>query len=68
MTGTARRPELADVELVTLIVGVALAVVPSVPFLQSDAVLFVRFHHWAIFVGGLLTGAVIARAQMRLDR
>lgn len=51
-----------------LATGIALAVVPSLPFLQSDAALFVRFHNWAIFVGGLLAGAVVSRAQTRLQR
>lgn len=44
----------------------ALAVVPGLPFLVSDAAMFVRFRHWAIFVGGLMIGAVLARARARL--
>lgn len=67
MSDDGPQPQLTAVELVALVVGLALAVVPSMPFVQSDAVLFVRFHNWAIFVGGLLTGAVIARARTRLD-
>lgn len=63
-----RPPELSRAELLALAAGVALAVVPNLPFLQSDAALFVRLHNWAIFVGGLLTGAVVSRARMRLER
>ena len=55
-------------ELLALAAGVALAVVPSLPFLASEAVLFVRFHNWALFSGGLITGAVLARLRARLMR
>lgn len=68
MADDGQPPELTAGELAALIAGFALAVVPSMPFVQSEAVLFVRFHNWAIFVGGLLAGAVIARARERLDR
>lgn len=60
--------ELSGVELLVLAVGVGLAVVPSLPFLQDDGATFMRFHNWAIFVGGLLIGAVISRARTRLRR
>ena len=63
-----QRAQLSRAELFALAAGVALAVVPSLPFLDSDAELFVRFHNWALFVGGLLTGAVLTRARTRLDR
>ncbi len=63
-----QQAELSRAELFALAAGVALAVVPSLPFLHSDAALFVRFHNWAIFVGGLLTGAVLTRARTRLGR
>lgn len=61
-------PGLSHAEQLILAVGIVLAVVPSLPLLQSDAVLFVRFHNWSIFVGGLLTGAIVARARERLAR
>lgn len=67
MSDSGQQPELTAGEIVALVVGFALVVVPSMPFVQSEAVLFERFHNWAIFVGGLLTGAVIARARVRLD-
>lgn len=60
--------ELGRAELLVLAAGVALAIIPSLPFVQSDAALFVRFHHWAIFVGGLLTGAVLMRARTLLEQ
>ena len=60
--------ELSRLELFVLAVGVGLAIVPSLPFLQSDAALFARFHDWALFVGGLLTGVVMSRARTRLER
>jgi len=62
------RQELGRAELLVLAAGIALAVIPGLPFVQSDAALFVRFHHWAIFVGGLLTGAVLMRARTLLAR
>ncbi len=68
MPDQGQRSELTGVELLALVFGVALAVVPSLPFLLSDATWFTRFRNWAIFVGGLLTGAVLARARTRLQR
>lgn len=60
--------ELSTREVLTLLLGVGLAVVPGLPFLESDAPVFVRFHNWAIFVGGLVIGAVLAAARERWER
>lgn len=60
--------ELGRSELAVLAAGMALALVPGLPFLQSDAAAFGRFRNWAIFVGGLLIGAVLSRARARLPR
>lgn len=59
--------ELSRREAALLAIGVALALVPGLPFLVSDAAMFGRFRHWAIFVGGLTIGAVLACARTRLD-
>lgn len=59
--------EASAVELLVLAAGVALAVVPSLPFVASDAPLFLRFQNWAIFVGGLLIGATLTRIRTRLE-
>lgn len=68
MPDEQRPAEASAAELLVLATGVAMAILPSLPFLQSDGPLFVRFHNWAIFVGGLLTGAVLARMRARLER
>lgn len=44
----------------------ALAVVPSLPFLQSEATAFLRFHNWALLVAGLIFGWVLATARAAL--
>jgi len=44
----------------------ALAVVPSLPFLKSEATAFLRFHNWALFVAGLIFGWVLATARAAL--
>ncbi len=44
----------------------ALAVVPSLPFVQSEATAFLRFHNWALFAAGLLFGWVLATARATL--
>jgi len=44
----------------------ALAVVPSLPFLQSEATAFLRFHNWALLVAGLILGWVLATARAAL--
>ncbi len=41
----------------------ALAVVPSLPFVQSEATAFLRFHNWALFVAGLILGWLLATAR-----
>jgi hypothetical protein len=44
----------------------SLAVVPSLPFVQSEATAFVRFHNWALFVAGLILGRVLTSARAAL--
>lgn len=44
----------------------ALAVVPSLPFLQSEATAFSRFHNWSLLVAGLVLGWVLATARAAL--
>lgn len=63
-----RGRQLSRRELLALGAGVLLAVAPGLPFVQSDGALFARFHDWGIFVGGLLIGAVLARAHAELAR
>lgn len=62
------REPASRAQLVILAVGVAFAVLPSLPFVTSDAAAFTRFHRWAIFVGGLLIGAVLATARGGISR
>jgi len=47
-------------------VAAALAVVPSLPFVQLEATAFVRFHNWALFVAGVIIGSVLATARAAL--
>lgn len=68
MGDNPRGRQLSTRELLALGAGVLLAVVPGLPFVHSDAALFARFHDWGIFVGGLLIGAVLARAHAELVR
>lgn len=49
-----------------LAAAVALAVVPSLPCFRTDAVTFVRFHHWSLLVAGLTLGWILATARMTL--
>ena len=46
-----------------LVLAIGLAVIPSLPFLASDAVAFLRFHNWALFVGGLILGSELRAAH-----
>ena len=47
--------------------ALALVLIPSLPFVASDATAFLRFHNWALFAGGLLLGFELraARAEGR---
>lgn len=53
-------------ELATLVAGLALAVVPNLPFVVTDGMFYGRIRNWSIFVAGLLIGAVLTGAQGRL--
>jgi hypothetical protein len=53
-------------QVVALWAAAALAVLPSLPFVQSEATAFVRFHNWALFVAGLILGGVLATARAAL--
>ncbi len=59
-------PSLPAREAVALGLAILLAVAPNLPFLVSEAVAYGRFRNWAIFTGGLVVGAVLARARARL--
>ncbi len=58
-----RRVEVSRLHIGALWVGAALAVLPSLPFIQSEATAFVRLHNWAIFAAGVILGWVLANAR-----
>lgn len=49
-----------------LLIGVALAFGTSLPVVAHDTVVSKRFHHWALFAGGLLVGGELGAARIRL--
>lgn len=61
-----RHAELSRRHLCLLWLAAGLAVLPSLPFLESDTTAFVRLHNWAIFAGGIGLGWVLASARASL--
>lgn len=59
-------PALGGARLGLIGLAAMLAVVPGLPFLESPAVAFVRFHNWSIFAGGMLLGWLLAEARASL--
>jgi len=51
--------------LTRLLIGVTLAAGSSLPFIPNDGETYRRFHHWALFAGGLLVGAELGTARAR---
>lgn len=49
-----------------LLIGVTLAFGPSLPVVAHETVVYERFHHWALFAGGLLVGGELGAARIRL--
>jgi len=59
--GTLRAGALAR-----LLIGAVLAFGTSLPLVATDSTAYKRFHHWALFAGGLLVGGELATARIRL--
>lgn len=58
-----RRAEINRLHIGALWLAAALAVLPGLPFIQSDATAFVRLHNWAIFAAGVILGWTLANAR-----
>ncbi len=69
LPGTPRphgRAELGRRHICFLWLAAGLAVLPSLPLVESEATAFVRLHNWAVFAGGLVLGWVLASARASL--
>ncbi len=65
-SGPRRSAELSRRRIGLLWLAAALAVIPGLPLVESEAGLWVRFHNWSIFVAGILFGWVLANARASL--
>ncbi len=64
--GSQRRGELSRRHICCLWLAAGLAVLPSLPFVESEATAFVRLHNWATFAGGIALGWILASARASL--
>ncbi len=61
-----RRAELSRRHICLLWLAAGLAVLPSLPFVESETTALVRLHNSAIFAGGLVLGWGLASARASL--
>lgn len=55
--------EISRLHIGVLWLAATLAVLPGLPFIQSEAPAFVRLHDWAVFAGGVILGWALASAR-----